>query len=47
VNEYAHVIHENAVKGLAYAFGFDDTCSQSSYIGVYAPTAMTLEIGPL
>ncbi len=47
VNEYAHVIHENAVKGLAYAFGFDDTCSQSSYIGVYAPIAMTLEIGPL
>ena len=47
VNEYAKAIHKPAIKKLAYAFGFDDTCSQSSYIGVHNPTSMLIKILPL
>jgi hypothetical protein len=47
VNEYAKAIHKPAIKKLAYAFGFDDTCSQSSYIGVHNPTSILIKILPL
>lgn len=47
INRYAQVIHAQALNNVAYAFGYDDTCNQSSYIVVYAPTSMTLSVGPL
>lgn len=47
VDQYARIIHKYALDHLAYAFGFDDTCSQSSYIGVYTPKSVAITIGPL
>ena len=44
VNEYASAIHKPAIGNLAYAFGFDDTCEQSSYIGVHDPDWMKIQI---
>lgn len=47
VNMYAKAIHLPAIRGEAYAFGFDDTCSQSSYIGVHNPKKLKIEILPV
>ncbi len=44
VNEYASAIHKPAIDNLAYAFGFDDTCEQSSYIGVHDPNWLKIQI---
>lgn len=47
VNHYARAIHAHAIRKLAYAFGFDDTCDQSSYIGVNNPMRLQIIIQPL
>ena len=47
VNEYAKAIHKPSIARKAYAFGYDDTCSQSSYIGVHDPDWMRIDILPL
>ena len=47
VNIYASALHALAIGGKAYAFGYDDTCEQSSYIGVHAPKSLVLTLGPL
>ena len=47
VNEYARLIHANAINGLAYAFGFDDSCDFSSFIADRAPTGVAVTIEPL
>jgi hypothetical protein len=44
VNEYAKAIHKQGIDKLAYAFGFDDTCNQSSYIGVHDPAWLKIQI---
>jgi hypothetical protein len=46
VNEYARLIHANAINGLAYAFGFDDSCDFSSFIADRAPTGVVVSIEP-
>jgi hypothetical protein len=45
-NEYAKYIHANSVRGLAYGFGFDDSCDFSSFIADRAPTSVTITIEP-
>jgi hypothetical protein len=45
-NEYAKLIHANSVRGLAYGFGFDDSCDYSSFIADRAPTSVTITIEP-
>jgi hypothetical protein len=45
-NEYAKEIHANSVRGLAYGFGFDDSCDYSSFIADRAPTSVTVTIEP-
>lgn len=47
VNLYASTLHALAIGGKAYAFGYDDTCEQSSYIGVHNPQSLVLTLGPL
>ncbi|WP_454916082.1 beta-1,3-glucanase family protein [Xanthobacter sediminis] len=47
VNVYASTLHTLAIGGKAYAFGYDDTCEQSSYIGVHKPRSLVLTLGPL
>jgi len=47
VNEYARLIHANAINGLAYAFGFDDSCDFSSFVADRAPTGVAVTIEPL
>jgi hypothetical protein len=47
VNMYAKTFHENALRGLAYSFGFDDTCQQSSFIQVHEPENLTITLQPL
>jgi hypothetical protein len=44
VNRYAKLWHQYAWLNLAYAFGYDDTCSQSSFQSVGDPTAVTIHI---
>jgi hypothetical protein len=45
-NDYAKDIHANSVRGLAYGFGFDDSCDYSSFIADRAPTSVTITIEP-
>jgi hypothetical protein len=44
IQQYAQIFHQFGIDGLAYSFGYDDTCSQSSYITVIAPTAVSVTI---
>jgi hypothetical protein len=45
INWYAKTIHEAASDGFgAYAFGFDDVCSNSSYVGVRDPESVTIHL---
>jgi hypothetical protein len=45
-NDYAKYVHANSVRGLAYGFGFDDSCDFSSFIADRAPTSVTITIEP-
>lgn len=47
INEYSATIHQHAYKHLAYGFGYDDTCNQSSYIVVYNPKSIVITLQPL
>jgi Beta-1,3-glucanase len=44
VNQYAKLWHQYQYNHKAYAYGYDDTCSQSSYIVVVEPTAVTITL---
>jgi hypothetical protein len=46
VNEYARAIHAESIRGLAYAFGFDDSCDFSSFVADRAPTHLDVTIEP-
>lgn len=46
VNVYAETFHQYSVRGLAYSFGFDDTCDQSSFIQIHDPTKLQITIQP-
>jgi hypothetical protein len=39
INHYAKILHQYATGGGAYAFGFDDVCSKSSFIIVHNPVS--------
>ncbi|MFZ0507843.1 MAG: beta-1,3-glucanase family protein [Methylocella sp.] len=43
--KYAQIFHTFGINHLAYSFGYDDSCDQSSYISVDDPTAMTITLG--
>ncbi len=43
-NKYAKLWHQYAWLNLAYAYGYDDTCSQSSYFTVGDPTGFTVHV---
>jgi len=45
MQKYAQIFHTFGINNLAYSFGYDDTCSQSSYINVDDPTSMTIFVG--
>jgi len=47
VNLYAKALHAFSIGKLAYAFGFDDTCQQSSYVQVSDPELLQIVIQPL
>jgi hypothetical protein len=44
VNMYAKLWHESGINGKAYAFGFDDVCSQSSFQLIFNPTRLTVTL---
>jgi hypothetical protein len=44
VNMYAKLWHESGINGKAYAFGFDDVCSQSSFQLIFNPTKLTITL---
>jgi Beta-1,3-glucanase len=44
VNMYAKLWHDNGIDGKAYAFGFDDVCSQSSFQLIFNPTKLTVTL---
>lgn len=44
VNLYAKIIHQFAIDGKAYAFGFDDVCDQSSVIIVHNPRSAEITL---
>jgi hypothetical protein len=44
ITKYAQIFHQFGLYGLAYSFGYDDTCEQSSYITVQNPTAVSISI---
>jgi hypothetical protein len=44
VNMYAKLWHQAGINGKAYAFGFDDTCSQSSFKLIFNPTKLTIRL---
>lgn len=45
INLYAKTLHDAAVGGFgAYAFGFDDACSISSYISVRSPGSIDINL---
>jgi len=43
-NYYAKYIHANAKDGLAYAFGYDDTCGKSSFVACRVPKKLTITL---
>ena len=45
-NYYAKFIHANARKGLAYTFGIDDVCDQSSFVAVRIPKSLVITLIP-
>ena len=47
VNGYAKLFHKYGIRHLAYSFGYDDTCNQSSYIQINNPTGMTMTLQSL
>lgn len=44
VNMYSKIIHQFAYKHLAYGFGYDDVCSQSSDGEVFQPKKVVIKI---
>jgi hypothetical protein len=44
-NLYAKLWHDNSINGLAYGFGFDDSCKQSGIVFADKPTGMTITFG--
>jgi len=46
VNMYAETFHQYSLRQLAYSFGFDDTCDQSSFIQIHDPTKLQITIQP-
>lgn len=44
VNKYGKIFHKHAIRHLAYSFGYDDTCEQSSYIQINDPASMTMTL---
>jgi len=44
VQKYAQLFHQFGVNNLAYSFGYDDTCEQSSFITVDDPTEVDIAI---
>ncbi|MGH2347836.1 MAG: beta-1,3-glucanase family protein [bacterium] len=44
INEYAEGFHKYALDHLAYSFGYDDTCEQSSFIQIHDPEMMTITL---
>ena len=44
VNMYAKLWHSAGINGNAYGFGFDDTCSQSSFKLIFNPTRLTITL---
>jgi hypothetical protein len=47
VTKYAQLFHQFGIGNLAYAFGYDDTCDQSSFITVDNPTAVNIAISAM
>jgi hypothetical protein len=45
INRYSKFWHDNSINGLAYGFGYDDTCDQSGIVFVDNPTGMTITFG--
>jgi hypothetical protein len=45
IQQYARIFHAYAVNHLAYSFGYDDTCGQSSYINIDDPTGFSITVG--
>lgn len=44
VQKYAQFFHQLGINNLAYAYGYDDTCDQSSFVTVDDPTAVDVWI---
>ena len=44
LNMYAKLWHQAGKQGKAYAFGFDDNCSQSSFKLIFNPTKLTITL---
>jgi Beta-1,3-glucanase len=44
-NLYAKFWHDNSINGLAYGFGYDDTCKQSGILFVDNPTGLSITLG--
>jgi hypothetical protein len=44
INQYAEGFHKYALNHLAYSFGYDDTCNQSSFIQIHDPEMMTITL---
>jgi hypothetical protein len=45
IQKYAQIFHTYAINHLAYSFGYDDSCNQSSYINVDNPSSMKITLG--
>jgi hypothetical protein len=45
IQQYAQIFHTYGVNHLAYSFGYDDTCNQSSYINIDDPTGFSITVG--
>jgi hypothetical protein len=45
IQRYSQIFHTYAVNNLAYSFGYDDVCHQSSFITIDDPTSMTIAVG--
>ena len=45
IQQYAQSFHAYGVNHLAYSFGYDDTCGQSSYINIDDPTGFSITVG--
>jgi hypothetical protein len=45
INWYGRVLHQYAFEKKAYAFGYDDTCDQSSFVQGHDPQRLDLTLG--